>query len=72
LPASRSTKSTTISAVISAKIGHGPVGVSRHILGTWDGLVPKQSSSGGKEKLGSISNEAIGICAACLRPARWL
>ena len=38
----------------------------------WIGLVPKQHSSGGKDKLGGISkNEAIAICAACLLPAHW-
>jgi len=31
----------------------------------WIGLVPKQNSSGGKDRLGNISNEAIAICAAC-------
>ena len=37
----------------------------------WIGLVPKQHSSGGKDKLGSISNRAIAICAAYSRRARW-
>ena len=36
----------------------------------WIGLVPKQHSSGGKDKLGSISKQAIAICAACRRAGR--
>jgi len=35
----------------------------------WIGLVPRQSSSGGKDKLGSISKQGDPTCAACLRPA---
>jgi transposase len=37
----------------------------------WIGLVPQQNSSGGKDRLGNVSNEAIAICAACSRPVRW-
>ena len=36
----------------------------------WIGLVPRQHSSGGKEKLGG-TNKAIAICAAYSRRARW-
>ena len=36
----------------------------------WIGLVPKQHSSGGKDKLGSISKQGDAICAACSRLAR--
>ena len=35
----------------------------------WIGLVPKQRSSGGRDRLGSISNRGIAICAACSWPA---
>src|SRR5690348_13639119 len=31
----------------------------------WIGLVPKQSSSGGRPRLGSISKQAIAICVVC-------
>jgi transposase len=34
----------------------------------WIGLVPKQYSSGGRDKL---ANDAIAICAACSPLARW-
>jgi transposase len=37
----------------------------------WIGLVPKQNSSGGKEKLGGIPSEATDTCAAYSQPARW-
>jgi transposase len=36
----------------------------------WIGLVPKQYSSGGKDKLGSISKQGTAICVACLRLVR--
>ena len=39
-------------------------------LSGWAGLVPKQNSSGGKDKLGSISKQGDRYCAACSRPAR--
>ena len=32
--------------------------------------IGKQNSSGGKDRLGNISNEAMAICAACSRPVR--
>ena len=35
----------------------------------WIGLVPKQNSSGGKERLGNISKRAIAICAASVHGA---
>ena len=35
----------------------------------WIGLVPKQHSSGGKDRLGSIANRVTAICAACSWPA---
>jgi len=35
----------------------------------WIGLVPKQHSSGGKDRLGSISKQGTAICAACSSPA---
>ena len=38
----------------------------------WLGLVPKQHSSGGKDKLGSIRSKAIAICAVCSPPEHWL
>src|SRR6476469_7710253 len=34
----------------------------------WIGLVPKQHSSGGKDRLGSISKQVTAICAACSWP----
>ena len=37
----------------------------------WIGLVPKQHSSGGKDKLGRSASKAIAICAACSLPAPW-
>jgi transposase len=37
----------------------------------WIGLLPKQHSSGGKDKFGSISKQGIAICAACSQPVRW-
>jgi transposase len=36
----------------------------------WIGFVPKQHSSGGREKLGGISKQGHRICAACSPPAR--
>jgi transposase len=36
----------------------------------WVGLVPKQHSSGGKDRLGGISKQATVICAACSWSAR--
>ena len=35
----------------------------------WIGLVPKQHSSGGRPRLGSISKKGTAICAACSWPA---
>ena len=43
---------------------------SGRYLSAWIGLVPKQNSSGGKEKLGSITKQAIAICARCSWSAR--
>ncbi|WP_409411234.1 transposase [Bradyrhizobium sp. AUGA SZCCT0158] len=37
----------------------------------WIGMVPKQHSSGGKNRLGNISR-VTAICAAYLWPARFL
>ena len=36
----------------------------------WIGIVPKQHSSGGKDRLGSISKRGAAICAVCSSPAR--
>jgi transposase len=33
-------------------------------LAAWIGLVPKQNSSGGKERLGGITKQATAICAS--------
>jgi transposase len=40
----------------------------RH-FSAWIGLVPKQHSSGGKDRLGSISKQGVAIYAACSWPA---
>ncbi len=36
----------------------------------WIGLVPKQHSSGGKDRLGGISKQGTAICADCSSPVR--
>jgi transposase len=38
----------------------------------WIGLVPRQNSTGGKERLGSISSRAIATCDACSSSVRSL
>lgn len=40
-------------------------------LAAWIGLVPKQNSSGGKERLGGITSRATDTCARCLSSAPW-
>ena len=39
-------------------------------LAAWMGLVPRQHSSGGKQKLGVYRNKATAICADCSQSAR--
>ena len=34
-------------------------------LAAWIGLVPKQNSSGGKERLGGVTKQVIAICDPC-------
>jgi transposase len=44
---------------------------SGRALAAWIGLVPRQNSSGGKEKLGGITSRVTGICASCWWPGPW-
>jgi transposase len=47
----------TLATALVASIADPKVFRSRRDFSAWMGLVPKQSSSGGKEKLGSISKQ---------------
>ena len=44
---------------------------SGRCLSAWIGLVPKQNSSGGKEKLGSISKAGNRYLRRCSSSAQW-
>jgi len=41
-------------------------------LAAWIGLVPRQNSSGGKERLGGITSKAIATCDRCWSWEHWL
>jgi transposase len=40
-------------------------------LAAWIGLVPRQNSSGDKERLGGITKAGTNICARCSLSAQW-
>src|SRR5499433_3381378 len=61
-----------LATALVASIGDPRAFRSGRDLSAWIGLVPKQNSSGGKDKLGNISKRGDRyLRAACLRPARW-
>ncbi len=58
-----------LATALVASVADPKVFRSGRDFSAWIGLVPKQNSSGGKDRLGVLANEAIAICAACSRPA---
>ena len=54
-----------------AEIGDWKTFSSGRSLAAWIGLVPKQHSTGGKDRLGSITKQAIDICGGCWWLAQW-
>ena len=54
-----------IATALVASIPDPSVFRSGRDLSAWIGLVPKQNSTGGKEKLGNISKAGTAICASC-------
>ena len=80
-----SAKSTELGCRLMEVPGVGPVLASAMVatvldptafksgraLAAWIGLVPRQNSSGGKEKLGGITSRVTGICASCWWLGPW-
>ena len=56
-----------LATALVASIADPKIFRSGRDFSAWIGLVPRQRSSGGKDKLGSIS----AICAVCSRQVRW-
>jgi transposase len=59
-----------LATALVASVADPKVFRSGRDFSAWIGLVPKQNSSGGKDRLGNISKVAIAICAACSRLVR--
>ena len=55
----------TIASALIAAIGKAESFEHGRDLAAWLGLVPRQSTTGGKPKLLGISNAATNICAKC-------
>ena len=60
-----------LATALVASVGDARAFRSGRDFSAWIGLVPKQNSSGARKSSAASANEAIGICAACSRPARW-
>jgi transposase len=60
-----------VATALVAEIGDWGAFRSGRNLAAWIGLVPKQHSTGGKERLGSITKQAIAICDGYWSPAPW-
>ena len=60
-----------VATALVAEIGDWKQFRSGRNLAAWIGLVPKQHSTGGKERLGSITKRAIVICGGCWSLAPW-
>src|ERR1051325_11515563 len=60
-----------VATALVAEIGDWRAFRSGRNLAAWIGLVPKQHSTGGKERLGSITKQVIAICDGCSSPAPW-
>ena len=61
-----------VATALVAEVGDWKAFSSGRNLAAWIGLVPKQHSTGGKERLGGISNKAIDICGGYSSLAPWL
>ena len=60
-----------VAPALVAEIGDWKAFGSGRSLAAWIGLVPKQQSTGGKDKLGSITKQGTDTCGGCWSPARW-
>jgi transposase len=58
------------SAIVAAVADPGAFHCGRS-LAAWIGLVPRQNSSGGKDRLGGISKQGLDTCGRCWSLARW-
>jgi transposase len=58
-----------LATALVASVGDPKAFRSGRDFSAWIGLVPKQSSSGGKQKLGGISKQGTAIYAACSQSA---
>jgi transposase len=54
-----------------AEIGDWKTFSSGRSLAAWIGWVPKQHTTGGKDKLGSITKQGIDICGGCWSSGQW-
>jgi transposase len=60
-----------VATALAASVPDPTVFRSGRDLSAWIGLVPKQNSSGGKEKLGGISKAGTDTSGNCWSSARW-
>jgi transposase len=60
-----------VATALVAEVGDWKAFSSGRSLAAWIGLVPRQHSTGGKEKLGRSQNRAIDICDGCWSLAPW-
>jgi transposase len=60
-----------VATALISEVGDWKAFSSGRNLAAWIGLVPKQHSTGGKERLGGISKQGIDICGGCSSPALW-
>ena len=61
-----------VATALVAEVGDWKAFSSGRNLAAWIGLVPKQHSTGGKERLGGFQNRATDICDGCSLRAQWL
>jgi transposase len=60
-----------VATALVAEIGDWDAFRSGRNLAAWIGLVPKQHSTGGKQRLGRITKQGNRTCDGCSSPAPW-
>jgi transposase len=60
-----------VATALVAEIGDWKAFSSGRNLAAWIGLVPKQHTTGGKDRLGSITKQGNRYCGGCWSSARW-
>ena len=60
-----------VATALVAEVGDWQEFRSGRNLAAWIGLLPKQHTTGGKDRLGSITKQGNRYCDGCSSPAQW-